>query len=57
MAGKPGVKMPCGWNCGGSYTAVEMREHFTICPKRPKRIKAATKRLKEFAERKHADLR
>lgn len=27
--------MPCGWQCGANLTAVEMRKHFTDCPKRP----------------------
>lgn len=31
----PGVAMPCGWGCGKSLTASEMREHFTTCPSRP----------------------
>lgn len=35
--GRPrGVTMPCGWGCGKTLTAREMREHFTTCPKRPK---------------------
>jgi hypothetical protein len=35
---QPGPKMPCGWGCGGAYSAREIRGHFTICPKRPKLI-------------------
>lgn len=31
----PGVAMPCGWGCGKSLTASEMREHFTTCLSRP----------------------
>jgi hypothetical protein len=31
--------MPCGWKCGAELTAVEMREHFTNCPNRPKEKK------------------
>jgi hypothetical protein len=34
--GRPrGVEMPCGWKCGARLTAVEIRQHFTGCPKRP----------------------
>lgn len=37
--GRPiGPKRPCGW-CGKPLTAVEDREHFTTCPKRPKETK------------------
>ena len=31
-------RMPCGWECGGSYTSTEMRAHFTDCPRRPGRV-------------------
>ena len=35
--GRPrGVEMPCGWGCGARLTAVEMRKHFTDCPRRPR---------------------
>jgi hypothetical protein len=33
----PGVTMPCGWGCGKTLTASQLREHFTTCPKRPKK--------------------
>ncbi len=52
MSGKPGVTRPCGWGCGANLTAVEDRAHFKTCEKRPKRVKAASKRLREFGERK-----
>ncbi len=29
--------MPCGWKCGAKLTARQMREHFTSCPKKPKK--------------------
>src|ERR1051326_8522191 len=31
----PGPRMACGWQCGASVTASEMRSHFTDCPSRP----------------------
>lgn len=35
--GRPqGPRMPCGWGCGDSFTATQLRPHFTVCPKRPK---------------------
>lgn len=43
MAGKPGVKMPCGWSCGKKVTCSDMRKHFTECPKRPKQKSLAKK--------------
>jgi hypothetical protein len=34
--GRPaGPAMPCGWGCGANLTAVQIREHFTNCPRRP----------------------
>jgi hypothetical protein len=30
----PGPRMACGWQCGASVTASEMRSHFTNCPRR-----------------------
>ena len=34
--GRPtGVTMPCGWNCGESFTENQMRVHFRICPNLP----------------------
>ncbi len=47
MPGKPGVEMPCGW-CGEKQTAASMRKHFTECPKKPKRLIIAGKRLREW---------
>jgi hypothetical protein len=49
MAGKPGITMPCGW-CKKPLTARLARSHFTDCPKRPKQIKAAQKRLRKLNE-------
>ena len=37
----PGVTMPCGWGCGKTLTASQLREHFTTCPKRPKKRKGS----------------
>lgn len=47
---KPGVMRPCGW-CGVEFTVSADRKHISVCPKRPPQIRAAQKRLKEFAER------
>jgi hypothetical protein len=32
---RAGVRMPCGWSCGASLTARQMRKHFAHCPNRP----------------------
>lgn len=38
VGGRPaGPLMPCGWKCGESLTAREMRTHFVTCPKRPEK--------------------
>ena len=39
--GSAGVRMPCGWGCGGEFTQAEMREHWKACTKRPARRRAA----------------
>lgn len=37
QGGRPrGKTMPCGWGCGASLSAREMRGHFTTCPNREK---------------------
>ena len=35
--GRPsGPRMPCGWGCGASLRASDLRTHFVSCRKRPK---------------------
>ncbi len=37
-AGRPeGVKVPCGWGCGKTFTTSEIRYHLVHCAKRPKK--------------------
>lgn len=48
MAGRSGDTMPCGW-CQEPQTARTMRLHFSTCPKKPKRLVAASKRMRAFA--------
>ena len=43
------IMRPCGW-CKVPQSARDDRKHFAVCPKRPKQIVAAQKRLREFSE-------
>jgi len=43
------ITRPCGW-CKVPQSARDDRKHFAVCPKRPKQIVAAQKRLREFSE-------
>ena len=49
MPAKP-IMRPCGW-CGKPQSARDDRKHFALCPSRPKQIRKAQQRLRDFNER------